>query len=281
MVGPLRKPPDHPSQNLPVYPIMPYIYQNRSMPQFSRIFFYALIITAVFTSTASPAQTPARDSSIRAAGIKNTTLAYQRFISTAAPLYSGPQYVEYYLLITIGHPFFLNTNFNTGSVRFDNILYENVRLKYDILENKIVVKDGSGVFAVTPDYDKIDLFTIENHLFTRLEKGNTQTVLPKSGFYEVLYTGNNLVLYKKETKILMEDLNDRGGPRRYIVPSINYYLKKGNAFFLFNRQKHVLDILKDRKNELRQFIRKNNFDFGTDPDNALTSIVNYYETFSK
>ncbi len=251
------------------------------MPQLSRIFFYAFTLIAVFNSIASPAQTHARDSSIRAAAIKNTSLAYQHYISTAAPLYSGPQYVEYYLLITIGHPFFLNANFNTGSVSFDHILYENVKLKYDILENKIVVKDGSGVFAVNPDYNKIDLFNIENHLFTKLEKENAQSVLPKSGFYEVLYTGNTITLYKKETKILMEDLNDRGGPRRYIVPSINYYLKKGNTYYPFNRQKHVLDIFKDRKTELRQFIRKNNLDFSTDTDNALTSVVKYYETLSK
>ncbi len=251
------------------------------MHYLSRIFFYILTITTVLTVTASTAQIPARDSSMRATAISNASREYQRFIATAAPLYSGPQYVEYYLLITIGHPFFLNTNFNTGSVRFDNILYENVKLKYDILENKIVVKDASGVFAVSPDYDKIDLFTIDSHLFTKLEKENSPSSLPKSGFYEVLYAGNNLVLYKKETKILMEDLNDRGGPRRYIVPSINYYLKKGNAYYLFNRQKHVLDLFKDRKTELRQFIRKNNLDFSNDANNALIRAVTYYETLSK
>lgn len=273
--------PGYSSQNFPTYPIILFFYENRSMPKLSRIFLYALIIAVVFTSTATLAQTHARDSIMRAAAINNISREYQRFISTAAPLYSGPQYVEYYLLITIGHPFFLNSNFNTGSVRFDDILYENIKLKYDILENKIVVKDASGVFAVSPDYDKIDLFTIDNHLFTRLEKENSNSSLPKAGFYEVLYTGNNLVLYKKETKILMEDLNDRGGPRRYIVPTINYYLKKGNNYYLFNRQKHVLDLLKDRKTELRQFIRKNNLDFSNDADNALTGIVSYYESIVK
>lgn len=277
----VSKPYIRPSQKLPEFPIMGYIYQNLSMRYFCRIFFYLLTGALLLAKTNSSAQSSAKDSSMRIAAIHNTAREYQRFIATAAPLYSGPQYVEYYLLITIGHPFFLNNNFNTGSVRFDHILYENVKLKYDILENKIVLKDPSGLFAVNPDYDKIDHFTVENHLFSKLEKETINNSLPKSGFYEVLFTGTNLVLYKKETKILMEDLNDKAGPRRYIVPTINYYLKKGNAYYLFNRQKHVLDILKDRKTELRQYIRKTNPDFSNDADNALLSVLNYYESLSK
>ena len=270
-----------PSQKFAEYQIKNYIYQNRSMPYFSRIFFYLLTGAAVFSSTRPFAQSTAVDSSRRAAAIHSTAREYQRFISTAAPLYSGPQYVEYYQQINEGHPFFLNIDFNTGSVRYDNILYEKVPLKYDIIQNKIVLLNASGVFRLSPSNDRIDYFTILNHTFIKIEKDSSRPSLPKSGFYEVLFGDQHLVLLRKETKSLQEDLNLWVTPRRYVESAIHFYIQKGNTYYAINRKTQVLDLFKDRKAELRQFIRKNKLDFKRDTDNALVSIVTYYESLVK
>jgi len=72
----------------------------------SRIFFYALVAYTFLFTTASLAQQTVKDSSFRALAIHSAIHEYQDFISFAAPLYSGQEYVEYYLQVQEGQPFF-------------------------------------------------------------------------------------------------------------------------------------------------------------------------------
>lgn len=240
-----------------------------------------IMLAFLLSGRQSLAQQIAKDSIMRISAIHQTHREYQHFISDAAPYYSGPQYVEYYLKIDVGQPFFLNTNFNLGLIRYDQILYENVPLKLDLVQNKIVIRDPLGVSSFSPSDDKIDYFTINGHEFFKLKKDSTNPTLPISGYYEVLYKSSRLTLLKKETKKVRDELNSERVPTRFIDSRINFYLKMGSAYTIINRKNQVLKIFKDRKTEMRQFIRKNNLDFKFDADNALLSILPYYESLTK
>ena len=247
----------------------------------SSIFFYFLVAFTLFSGKTSSAQSITKDSSRLAAAIHNTVGEYRRFMGNSAQIYTGPQYVEYYLQINKGHPFFLNTDFNPGSVHFDNLLYEDLLIKYDIVENKIVLLNPSTIFRPSLSNDKVDYFTIKDHLFIKLEKDYNHIGLPKSGFYEVLFRGAHLALLKKENKSIQEDLNFGVSSIRYVESSVNFYIEKGNTYYPVNRKGQILDLFKDKKSELRQYIRKNHPDFSNDYDNAILNLVSYYESLLK
>jgi hypothetical protein len=247
-----------------------------------RIFWILPICVFLFTESASAQPNTTADSIRLTAAIHSAARQYQDFLSVAAPLYSGPQYVEYYLQIQQGQPFFLNTEFLTGNILYDHILYENVSLKYDMVQSRIVLKNASGTFRISPSNDKIDSFSIQNHSFIKLEKNNTNPSVPKNGFYEVLYTDGRISLLKKETKQIQEDLkNWSSAAVRYILSSVDYYIKDGNTFTSVRKKKQILEYVKTRKIELRQFIRKKDLDFGNDTDNALVSVLTYYQSLTK
>ena len=65
------------------------------------------------------------------------------------------------------------------------------------------------------------------------------------------------------------------------ISSPGPYDKKANTYYTVNRKRQVLDLFKDKKTELRQYIRKNNLDFSKEADNALISVVTYYESLVK
>lgn len=244
--------------------------------------YVTLIACLFFQAKQLSAQQTLQDSSIRATAIKQVRRQYQNFISTAAPLYSGPQYMEYYLQIQKGQPFFLGTEFRQGSIMYDHILYENIPLKYDLIQSRIVLQDATGTFRFSPSNDKIDFFSIEGHSFIKLKKTSTTLSLPPDEFYEVLYTCNRFSLLKKETRVIQEDLrNWAGEATRFVVSSANYYIKEGDTYTSVNRKKQVLQYTNNRKTELKQFIRKNNLDFRSDTDNAMISAVSYYQSLLK
>ena len=239
--------------------------------------------TSVFAVTLSAQTTVSADTAILSAAVRNSVLQYEQFISAAAPLYSGPQYVDYDFQINEGHPFLLKPIFVTGSVMYDNILYENIELKYDLLRSKIVLKDVSGIFKITPDPDKVTYFTMDDHMFIKLDRDVNHVLLPSGNFYEVLYTGKDLTLLKRENKKIEESINPVGIPglRRIVVQSNDFYIKKGNVYYSFNKKKQILIAFSDKKTEIRQYMGQKNIDLDNDRDNALTLIAAYYRSLTK
>lgn len=247
-----------------------------------RKLYFAWTLTCAFILvTQIAAQPTSKDSSIRSAAITYAVQQYQDYISFAAPLYAGPQYTDYYLKLQDGHPFYLNTAFHYGSIMYDNILYQKIPMKYDILQSKIVIQDASGIFRLLPEYDKISFFTLDNHEFIKLIKDSSNPSLPISGFYEVLYKDKGLTVLKKETKQVVEDLNSKSTIQRNVISDVDFYVRTGNAYRIFNKKNQVLSAFKDKKTEIRQYIRKKNLDFKNDSENSLVSVASFYQSLTK
>ena len=246
-------------------------------------FIFCLFFSLLLTTGDLVAQdAPSADSAALADALKNTVSNYQQYISWAAPLYSGPEYVEYYRRIYEGHAFIYNAAFVNGSVVFDGILYENIPVKYDLLRNVLVIKgQNQGSPSFTPDIEKISYFTLGDHAYTKLKRDAANVLESGARFYEVLYAGKEITLLKKENKTIEEELNPAVGLRRTVISSTNFYLKKDNAYFLVNRNRQILSALRDKEKELRDFIRSQDDDANTDHDKRMIGLAVYYESLYK
>ncbi len=240
----------------------------------------SLILVCIFLSSGRlSAQQAGRDSSARALAVANARYFYQDFIAAAAPLYISPEYVEYTLQIDDGHPFFINSFFHMGTVMYDNILFEDVLLKYDLVLNQLVLSDTTGIPRLALNYDRIKYFTIKEHEFVKLFKDAGNSGLPQTDFYEILHKGGPVTLIKKETKKIGQDVTSKTTLQRYIIATTNYYIRKKNTWYVFNKRGQILDAFNDKESQIRQFLRKNDIDFKKDAD--LLSVVSYYESLSR
>lgn len=237
---------------------------------------------AALTLQLSAQSVPPTDTAVLSAAIRNSGLQYQHFISKAAPLYSGPEYVEYDGRLNEGHPFLLSSSFVKGTIVYDNVSYENVPLKYDLVSNRFVLNDATGTFKLSPDYEKISSFTLGDHFFVKIPRDSSHVLLSGNQFYEVLLNGRSLTLLKKDTKKVQEEISTMLGLRRLVVSSTNFYVRGGNRYSPFNKKSQVLDLFKERKAEIRQFIRQQNLHFDDDErENSLLKIAIYYDSLSK
>lgn len=246
----------------------------------SRPIYIILLLITLAAPRQSAAQLSVGDSAAKASAIVYTAKQYQNFIAAAAPVFSGPQYIEYDYQIQKGHPFFLKNEFQPGSISYGHILYESIPMKYDMVQGKIVLKDATGTFRMNPANEKIDCFTIDGHSFIRLVKTTTTPASPpQTGFYEVLYTSPSLLLLKRETKSVKDELRNWAGDAfNYTVSNVDYYIQKDGTYIPVTRKNQVLNYCNSRKASIRQYIRKNNLNFKTDPDQFLLSVIPYYLT---
>jgi hypothetical protein len=238
-----------------------------------------LIVISCFSAPLSASAQPSgKDSTIRSAAVYNAVQQYHRFIGNEAPLYNGRQYAEYESRIHEGHPFFQARDFHQASILYDGILYENIPLKFDLVKKNIVIQAPSGGFNVIVLEDKVSYFEVQGHKFIRLTKDSAGRKLLSTGFYDLLYDGKSIQLLKKETKRILEDPNGYDGLRRSIKDVADYYIGKAGVYYTANSKSRVLDLLKDQKPALRQYIRKNKLKFRADKENDLVKLIAYYDS---
>lgn len=219
------------------------------------------------------------DTSRETSSFHNAVNLYHRFLSPERGLYDGSEYTygAYYpFIINEGHPFFQSKNFDTGAVFYNNVLYENVSLLFDIVKEELLINDPSHIYIIKLNTERIGWFIISGHTFVRLIPGNTNNIPLNSGFYDLLYNGN-ITLFKKVSKTLKENSASGEGINEYAVESDEYFIKKNNQYYKVKNKKSLMPIMNNSKKEVEQFIRKNKLNLKKNMDYALTKIVAYYD----
>jgi hypothetical protein len=239
---------------------------------------YILVTCFLFPALYTIAQSNEADSLLYTNAKQHAISLYHEFMAPETGLFNGSQYISYAQTIQEGIPFFESAGFNKGSVFYNGVLYENIPLQYDLVKGELITIVSSSNYNIRLINDKIAGFSLLNHQFVRLVKDSNDKVI-KTGFYEVLYNGN-IAAYKKQSKIIGEDLSS-GKLRTFIVESKSFYLKKGNSYFTITSKGSLLAVLKDRKKDVQDFIKKNKLNVRNDKDNALPKIAAYYDTITK
>jgi hypothetical protein len=94
------------------------------------------------------AQSEAGDTSISSRAYGLALRQYHDYLDPEPNLYRGGQYAEYGFLLKDGHPFFGEDRLRKGTVVYNGILYENVALLYDEVQDQPVTPDPLKVFKI-------------------------------------------------------------------------------------------------------------------------------------
>ena len=212
-----------------------------------------------------------------ATAIANAISMYHRSLQPETGLYNGVEYIDYAYTIEEGSPFFISAQFLTGSVVYNNMLYEDVPLLYDIIRGEVVISDPSHLHKISLLNERITRFTVSDNSFVRLTKDSSSQPIIATGFYQLLYSGRTR-LYKKQTRTIQESMSgSSAGLKRYVEESNNYYLEKNHIFYAVNNKALLLAALKDKQKAVQHFIKKNKLRFTKDKGATLVKAIAFYE----
>lgn len=233
----------------------------------------------MITSANAIAQMDKNDSSFYRSAVLNAIKTYHESSGDQNALFNGSLYYGYPFQFKQGNAlFFADTVLKKGSLVYDNILYNEVLLEYDNLQDLVIVMDS--LYWIQLNSKKITEFYLSGHHFVRLEKNSVNKDIVTTGFYDVLHEGPIMVL-KKDIKEIHEEPSVVEGLERSVFKSSYYYIKKAAIIYQVKSQDELLDILTDKKKEIRQFLRSNKLKFRKDKDNTLLQAVIYYEQITK
>ena len=244
------------------------------------LFGQILSVLSIVTFGAAHAQTPATDSVFLLSALKNARELYVRSLGLGSHLLNGILYKEYNARFDdVGHPYYASDDWVEGTVHYDGDLYEGVAILYDLVSEKVVIEHPYAGIKLELISEKINYFSLPGHRFVRLDADTMKNSPIRTGFYDVLYDGR-VKFYVKRQKEKKEQISTNDILVQFTDIDRLYIFKNG-LYLPVKTRSSVLDALKDRKSDIRRFIRKNKIHFRENREEAITRIVSFYDESGK
>jgi hypothetical protein len=176
-----------------------------------------------------------------------------------------------------GKPFFETNSDTPGKLVLGNKEYNNIRLLYDIYNQKL-----SFIDERTSNYGTI--LEINNQVITRFNLDNKSFInscelptLPQKGFYEELFSGKHLDVYARWSKEYIDRITD--GYIGEFKPQ-----KRSLLFVVDGKRVEVSskhDFLKEfgvKSNQIKSFLRKEKIRFSKSNNTELKKLFEFTDS---
>jgi len=178
------------------------------------------------------------------------------------------------------HPFFDSNTGSKGEVFYNQQLYKEVTLLYDLFGDNLVLRylnPNKTYSLIQLRKEKIDYFNLPAHRFRRYEGSASEKVINATeGFHEVLFDGNAISLLVKRKK-----LNKVVDGRVEYIPENLYYFLRDNQWTLVTGKSSVYNIDKQHKEEISSFVKNNRIRVSKKKDDDLVKLAAYIDNLIK
>ena len=209
----------------------------------------------------------------------NTIDKFNTALGPGARLYNGEEYDGYYPGIT-GNAYFMDEpDWSVGSLVYDGYTFKNIKIRYDIYIDRAIIPLYNSFLKIGLLNERLTSFDAFGHHFIYIKDTPLSPI--KTGIYDELYGSDKIKALCKQSKSIQQDQNS-SGITSYFFPSVSYYIFKNNQYFTVSSKGDVLDVFKDKKRQLQQFIRSNKLKFNkSGKEEAMAKVAEYYDHISQ
>lgn len=225
---------------------------------------------AALLGKASLAQTMVADTAFYRQGVEAAIASYHLALGSQAALYNGVEHMRYLPTIE-GLPYYVVDEWQSATIRYDDVLYRGVPVRYDLVKDALIVSHPDGFRSFYLFSPRVDSFTIGTSNFVYLAQDSTRGA-PAPGFYQVLARGPMTVLARRSRKI-EERLQDR---HLQFVKTDRFYILKDGVYHSPRNEGDLLELVGDRRKEARQLLKQQALRFRKFPEQAILTVAGFY-----
>jgi hypothetical protein len=178
----------------------------------------------------------------------------------------------------IGDQFFLTNTFLKGSVTFNGRKFNNLDLQYDITNDELLLSVDSYPVIIM-NKEMVDSFSLvfENRNYDMINAGTDSSSILK-GYVNVLYNAPS-ALYIKYIKKFQPLAVD--GRYDIFYEENHIYLRKGTEIVPVTRKSKLINLLQDKKKEIRHFLKSNRLRLIQKNPGTFVPVLKYYDSIRK
>ena len=204
---------------------------------------------------------------------------YSKVMKDGGRLLNGPEYYHDDFS-TGGKPFFGTKTFHSGSIFFEEHLYENIDIGYDIFRGEVFISaydQNRKLSMINVPVEKVRGFSLEGEVFIRLDENFESKNYPGNGFYQLLYDGDSKVLVKRKKKITPSD----DDLYKFEFSSVDeLYVFQNQSFNRIRTKKALKELLADQKRAIRKFSKEYRFEL-KELESYVRTICRYYDSLKE
>lgn len=190
-------------------------------------------------------------------------------------IYNGKKYTHP-IKVVDSTPYFKDIGFiKNGIVIYDDVIYQNIPMVYDVCADALVVQQSGSNTAVVVVKEFVDYFVIEKDTIDRLSYDEFGL---KSGYYERIYTSSTILCYAHHFKFLKEKSEERGLLRSY-EGEVSFFVKmpEDALFRKFTTYKELLNLNKKLKREIKKSPTISKSAFKENPKSVIAGVLKYID----
>jgi hypothetical protein len=182
-----------------------------------------------------------------------------------------------YVRLVEGTPYFKDAWLKASLLTTKDQLCKNIPVKLDLVDNDIhyLDKDGNEMVSISSFKEMVLHDSISNisYHFTFFSK-NIQGY--RKGWYQVLYSGNKISLFKYYNKNVIESSPyGSATAEQHIFTSDNYFIFFNDKITTIKKEKDILYAFKDKEKELNQLLKDHKF---SSTEEKFTALVQYFDS---
>lgn len=177
-----------------------------------------------------------------------------------------------------GHPFFKDDQFHTGKVVVNGIQYENILIKFDIVNQEIVLQFSyihGGNNQIVLNSGNVSEFKLDGRLFKKFAlpgKGNT--------FLQVIAEDKITCLYSWRKQLVSQRYSVEN-PYRYSDQESKSYLLVDEQLIEYRGRKSFIKIFPEELHQnIKKYFKTNNIKLNSASDNTMKQLVSYCSRIS-
>lgn len=221
------------------------------------------------------AQPPAIDSTTYSQALAYAKNTYLAFMGAEAPIYNGPLHKHLNYNLSEGSQYFLPVQSPEATVVYNGIVYTNISLLFDVLNNKLIATNPENNKAFEVFTNQVSYFELGKHRFVNLQ--NSPSKKMPAAFYEIHFEGQKSGVYEIHQKTLNEELGEKY--KRYEIEDNSiFYVKKDGEYYRVDKKKNLYQIYENHQTELKLFVKNNDINLSKINGENLIKIAAYFDT---
>jgi len=182
----------------------------------------------------------------------------------------GVKYFEKYRTLKNEHQFFNDKKLKEGTVSFNQQVYYNIPLMYDVYADALIINITSKYdsYLLVIDKEKVDYFVLDGITFNKV-KGK--------GYFQVLTKNATSTLYKQHAKKVKTRFVEFKKLSRFI-PINSFHVLKDTTLVKVDTKSDWIKAYPALKSSLQLFFRTNKTLLKNDPDSFMIQL---FKTLTK
>lgn len=228
------------------------------------------LFTCIFVSTVTISKISCQSSSVKDQ-IEEVQLIYGANTSLVNGVYFDNEYK-----FDKGHPYLFADEFQIGTIVVKNKEYNNLQLKYNIYNQKVLINyidKGNSSIPFYPPTEFVNEFTINTTKFKKHSFAGFE-----DNFYQVIYEGRIACLYLWFKKRIDSYHNIDFHAYEYLKPQKKSYLVINNELKLFKGKKSFVVLLPpDIRDSVKHYIKETDIKFKQITEKQMEELTSFCE----